>query len=101
MVCAVPSPRLHRVETVPGTYHRYVSIGTTCKAYFPNDKNGATYFCNHFDSYNQTRCNDVFFVDAPKGDERNLLDEAAMLGGLYGPGVSSLDLLYKLQAARL
>jgi inosine-uridine nucleoside N-ribohydrolase len=82
----------------------FETIGTTCKAYYPNDDKNGTYFCKELDPYNQTRCNDGFFVNAPLEQDavfNRALVEASMLGGLSGPGGTGTDLLYKLQAAGL
>lgn len=103
-VTAVPAARLQRVETVPNTCKGYESIGTGCMAYYPTVSNGEkkeTYPCKEIDQYDTTRCNDAFFVDAPKFndtflDERSQLVEASMLGGLSGPGGSGINLLQKL-----
>jgi inosine-uridine nucleoside N-ribohydrolase len=103
-VHAVSQPvKLQRVKTVDATCNGFETIGTTCQAYYPNDDSNDTYNCKELDPYNQTRCNDGFFVDAPKQDDvfNRALVEAQMLGGLSGPGGSGMDLLYKLQAAGL
>jgi len=92
---------MKQVETASGC-NGFESIGTTCKAVHPNT--GNLYMCQSLNPYDQTMCDDGFFVEVPKDEsepfKRQVL-QATGFGGSENTGGVSMNLLNKLANAGL